>query len=188
MTEISFFSSRDLARKKAADELYNTLLSLHPDLVPVQGGYGYLSEELDPNTGLQIPIVISITAKNTMDTAKSKAYDLEQAAQAYAARPGRQTADPVKAEQRIKDKQKAAERKTYYMTALKKWIAANDVVEMTAKEIYDQVPELQSIPLMQIGQFLKKLYEEPADDPILRVGLSRYERKKVYSKLRNPVV
>lgn len=187
MSELNV-SSREAARTLASTEIYDLLLPAHPDLVPVKGGFGFLSNELDPNTGLRIPIVVSVVAKTTTDTTRTKAFDLEKAAADFAARPGRRSADPEKAAAKLEEKRKSAERKLHYMTALKKYIATHEVVEMTAKEIYDEIPEFSDIPIMQIGQYLKELYEKPEDNPVLKVSLSPIARKKVYTKLHNPVI
>ena len=74
-------------------------------------------------------------------------------------------------------KEASAAKKTANLSALRDWIAHNEMVEMTATEVYNAVPELQTGTLMAVGTLLKDLVE----DGTVIVTLSD-KRKKLYSK------
>ena len=74
-------------------------------------------------------------------------------------------------------KEASAAKKTANLSALRDWIAHNEMVEMTATEVYNAVPELQTGTLMAVGTLLKDLVE----DGTVVVTLSD-KRKKLYSK------
>lgn len=176
--------ARDHARAEVSQKLEEFLKAEYPSLVKIVGGYGLYTSYVDEDTQKQVPVTISITTPLLKATARSKAFSLEEAAEEYRSRPGRRVADPKVKEERAKRKQETADRNNAYMGILREWIKNNEVVKMTAKDIWEAVPELQTMPLMHLGSFLKKLYEDP-NQPLLNVALDTVTRKKVYSKIKH---
>ena len=88
--------TRDALRSKVMD----TLMSTFPGAQKVVGGVAFLSDVVDEATGMLFPVELKVTVKNTQDTARSKAYDLDAEVAKAAERPGRRVADPAKKAQK----------------------------------------------------------------------------------------
>ena len=132
-------SVRDALRAEVVEKL----MGCYENAQKVAGGFAFMSDKMDEETGLFIPVVVTVTAKNTAPTARSEAYDIDKAVAEYAAKPGRRVADPAKIAERAAAKEAAASRKQANLSILRSWVAANPVDGLAAKEIYDQIPELQ---------------------------------------------
>lgn len=165
--------TRDALRASVIDALLTTF----PKAQKVAGGVAFMSETMDEDTGLYFPVEIKVSVKNTQATARSEAYDFEAAVAAFAAKPGRRAADPVKKAEREAAKAESAAKKEANLKVLNDWVAGHDVVEMTATDIYNSIPELQTGTLMATGSLLKVLVE----DGVLNVSLNE-KRKKLYTK------
>ena len=98
------YENRDALRASVVE----TLIKTFPGARPVIGGVAYLSEVVDEATGMLYPVELKVTVKNTHDTQRSKAYDLEAEVEKAATRPGRRVADPAKAAERNAAKEAAA--------------------------------------------------------------------------------
>ena len=150
---------RDALRTKVMD----TLLSTFPGAQKVVGGVAFLSDVVDEETGLLYPVELKVTVKNTKDTARSKAYDLDAEVAKAADRPGRRVADPAK---------KAAN-----VAILKDWVVANLPAEgMIPSTIAKAIPEFEGLNQMQVGTYLKAL----VDEGVLEFTLDE-KRHKVYT-------
>ena len=77
--------TRDALRSKVIE----TLMSTFPGAQKVVGGVAFHSDVVDEETGMLFPVELKVTVKNTKDTARSKAYDLDAEVEKAAARPGR---------------------------------------------------------------------------------------------------
>lgn len=165
--------TRDALRNSVVE----TLLSTFANAQKVSGGVAFMSEVLDEETGKYFPVEIKVTVKNTADTARSEAYDLDKAVAEFASKPGRRVADPEKAAASAAKKEASAARKEANLNILKAWIAKNEVNEMTATEFHDSIVEFQGETPMYVGGLLKAVVE----DGILTVSLDE-KRKKHYTK------
>ena len=165
--------TRDALRTAVIDKL----LTDFPKAQKVAGGVAFVSETLDEETGLYFPVEIKVAVKNTQATARSEAYDFDKAVADFAAKPGRRVADPAKKAEREAAKAETAAKKAANTKVLTDWVATHDVDHMTATEIYNAIPELQTSTLMATGSLLKTLVEEG----VLVVELND-KRKKLYSK------
>ena len=165
--------TRDALRTAVIDKL----LADFPKAQKVAGGVAFMSETLDEETGLYFPVEIKVSVKNTQATARSEAYDFEKAVADFAAKPGRRVADPAKKAERDAAKAEAAAKKSANLKVLRDWVAGHDMVEMTATDVYNSIPELQTGTLMAVGTLLKELVE----DGTVTVSLNE-KRKKLYSK------
>ena len=90
------FEVRDALRAKVIE----TLISTFPGAQKVVGGVAFHSDVVDEETGMLFPVELKVTVKNTKDTARSKAYDLDAEVEKAATRPGRRVADPAKKAER----------------------------------------------------------------------------------------
>lgn len=165
--------TRDALRTAVIEKL----LADFPKAQKVAGGVAFISETLDEETGLYFPVEIKVAVKNTQATARSEAYDFEKAVAEFAAKPGRRVADPAKKAEREAKKAETSARTEANLKVLRAWVDANDVNEMSATEIYNAIPELQTGTLMAAGSLLKVLVE----DGVLAITLSE-KRKKLYTK------
>lgn len=164
---------RDALRSKVMD----TLLSTFPGAQKVVGGVAFLSDVVDEATGLLFPVELKVTVKNTQDTARSKAYDLDAEVAKAAERPGRRQADPAKKAAKDAEKAAAAERKATNVAILKEWVKKNLPKEgMIPSAIARAVPEFEDLNQMQVGNYLKTLVEEG----VLVFNLDE-KRHKVYT-------
>ena len=89
-------SVRDALRAEVVEKL----MGCYENAQKVAGGFAFMSDKMDEETGLFIPVVVTVTAKNTAPTARSEAYDIDKAVAKYAAKPGRRVADPAKIAER----------------------------------------------------------------------------------------
>lgn len=167
-----------MTRDALRTAVINKLLTDFPKAQKVAGGVAFMSETLDEETGLYFPVEIKVSVKNTQATARSEAYDFEKAVADFAAKPGRRVADPAKKAQKDAEKAAAAAKKSANLAVLRDWIAANDVVEMTATDIHTAIPEFKSLQVMNVGTLLKVL----AEDGVVNVTLND-KRKKLYTKI-----
>ena len=165
--------TRDALRTAVIEKL----LADFPKAQKVAGGVAFVSETLDEETGLYFPVEIKVAVKNTQATARSEAYDFDAAVAAFAAKPGRRVADPAKKAERDAAKAEAAAKKNANLAVLRDWVAKHEMVEMTATDVYNAVPELQTGTLMAVGTLLKELVE----DGTVNVTLNE-KRKKLYTK------
>lgn len=151
------YENRDALRASVIE----TLIKTFPGARPVIGGVAYLSEVVDEDTGMLYPVELKVTVKNTHDTQRSKAYDLEAEVEKAATRPGRRVADPDKAAERNAAKEAAAARKAVNVEILRKWAVANLPEEgMIPSAIAAAIPEFAELTQMQVGSYLKALAEE----------------------------
>ena len=148
------FEVRDALRNKVIE----TLLSTFPGAQKVVGGVAFHSDVVDEETGMLFPVELKVTVKNTKDTARSKAYDLDAEVEKAANRPGRRVADPAKKAEREAAQAAAAERKAANVAILKEWATANLPAEgMLSSDILKACEELSHLNAMQIGTYLSAL-------------------------------
>jgi hypothetical protein len=155
----------------------DTLMSTFPGAQKVVGGVAFLSDVVDEETGLLFPVELKVTVKNTKDTARSKAYDLDAEVAKAAERPGRRQADPAKKAAKDAEKAAAAERKAANVAILKEWVKKNLPEDgMIPSAIARAVPEFEGLNQMQVGTYLKAL----VDEGVLVFNLDE-KRHKVYT-------
>lgn len=151
---------RDALRAKVIDTLLNTF----PGAQKVVGGVAFHSDMVDEMTGMLFPVEIKVTVKNTANTARSKAYDLDAEVAKFNDRPGRRVADPAKKAEQDAAKAAAQERKAANVAILKNWIDAGNLPEegMMPSQIALAIPEFvdAGINNMQVGTYLSALVEE----------------------------
>ena len=164
------FEVRDALRAKVIE----TLLSTFPGAQKVVGGVAFHSDVVDEETGMLFPVELKVTVKNTKDTARSKAYDLDAEVEKAANRPGRRVADPAKKAEQEAAKAAAAERKAANVAILKNWVTANLPAEgMLSSQILAACDELAHLNAMQIGTCLSTL----ADAGVVQYALDEKRRK-----------
>lgn len=146
---------RDTLRTSVLEKLQ----AAFPSAQRVKGGIAFLSDVMDEETGLFIPVVIEVTTKQTTDGKRSKAYDLDAAVEEFKNAPGRRVADPAKAAAAAAQKAETAARRAANMEILTNWVKSNLPVDggMIPSEIYASIPELSHCTLMQIGTYMKEL-------------------------------
>ena len=161
---------RDALRAKVIE----TLLSTFPGAQKVIGGVAYHSDVVDEETGMLFPVELKVTVKNTKDTARSKAYDLDAEVEKAANRPGKRVADPAKKAEREANSAAAAERKAANLAILKSWVTANLPAEgMISKQILEACADLSGLNPMMIGTLMNLL----ADEGIVTYSLDEKRRK-----------
>ena len=164
------FEVRDALRAKVIE----TLLSTFPGAQKVVGGVAFHSDVVDEETGMLFPVELKVTVKNTKDTARSKAYDLDAEVEKAANRPGRRVADPAKKAEQEAAKAAAAERRAANVAILKNWVTANLPAEgMLSSQILAACDELAHLNAMQIGTCLSTL----ADANVVEYTLDDKRRK-----------
>lgn len=164
------FEVRDALRAKVIE----TLLSTFPGAQKVVGGVAFHSDVVDEETGMLFPVELKVTVKNTKDTARSKAYDLDAEVEKAANRPGRRVADPAKKAEQEAAKAAAAERRAANVAILKDWVVANLPAEgMLSSQILTACDELAHLNAMQIGTCLSTL----ADAGVVQYALDEKRRK-----------
>ena len=164
------FEVRDALRAKVIE----TLLSTFPGAQKVVGGVAFHSDVVDEETGMLFPVELKVTVKNTKDTARSKAYDLDAEVEKAANRPGRRVADPAKKAEQEAAKAAAAERRAANVAILKGWVTANLPAEgMLSSQILAACDELAHLNAMQIGTCLSTL----ADANVVEYTLDDKRRK-----------
>lgn len=147
-------------RDSLRNSVIETLLKTFPNAQKVAGGVAFMSDTLDEETGKYFPVELKVTVKNTADTTRSTAYDLEAAVAAFAAKPGRRVADPVKAAEAAAKKEAAAAKKQANLGVLRDWCKANPFSDMTCTDIQQAIPEFAGLMPMQVGGLLKAAIEE----------------------------
>ena len=126
-----------------------------------KGVFSFRADEIDEESGKPVPVVLGITVKNTEDTTRAKAYDIDEAVKKFAARPGRRVADPAKAAEREEAKRITQERRDANLAILRAWIAQHGLGEgMTATQIHAEVPEFEQLLVLQVGSLLTMLVKE----------------------------
>jgi hypothetical protein len=164
------FEVRDALRNKVIE----TLLSTFPGAQKVVGGVAFHSDVVDEETGMLFPVELKVTVKNTKDTARSQAYDLDAEVQKAASRPGRRVADPAKKAEREAAAAAASARKAANVAILKDWVTANLPAEgMISSEILKACDELATLNPMQMGTCLSAL----ADEGVVQYTLDEKRRK-----------
>ena len=164
------FEVRDALRAKVIE----TLISTFPGAQKVVGGVAFHSDVMDEETGMLFPVELKVTVKNTKDTARSKAYDLDAEVEKAANRPGRRVADPAKKAEQEAAKAAAAERKAANVAILKNWVTTNLPAEgMLSSKILEACEELGHLNAMQMGTCLAAL----ADEGIVEYSLDEKRRK-----------
>ena len=164
------FEARDTLRNHVID----TLLSTFPGAQKVVGGVAYHSDVVDEETGLLYPVEIKVTVKNTKDTARSTAYDLDAEVAKAASRPGRRVADPAKKAAETAAKAAAAERKAANVAILREWVKGNLPEEgMIGSKVLEACEELSHLNAMQIGTLMAAL----ADEGVVSYQLDEKRRK-----------
>lgn len=167
--------TRDALRSKVIE----TLLATFPGAQKVVGGVAFHSDMVDEETGMLFPVELKVTVKNTKDTARSKAYDLDAEVEKAANRPGRRIADPAKKAAQEAAKSAAAERKAANVAILREWVKANLPAEgMIPSVIAQNVPEFVEAGLnqMQVGTYLTAL----ADEGVVKFDFDE-KRHKIYT-------
>ena len=151
---------RDNLRNSVLDKL----LAAFPNAERVKGGIAFLSDVIDEETGVAIPVTIDVTVKQTADGTRSKAFDLKAAVEAFKNAPGRRVADPVKKAHLEELKAAAAARKAANMEILTTWVKSNLPTDggMIPSEIYSSIPEMaeRKVTIMQVGSYMKELAEQ----------------------------
>ena len=164
-------------RDALRSSVIETLLSTFPNAQKVVGGVAFLSGVVDEETGMLFPVELKVTVKNTRDTARSKAYDLDAEVAKAAERPGRRVADPAKRAEQEAAKSAAAERKAANIAILRDWVKANLPAEgMIPSAIQKEVHGFEALNPMQVGTYLKALHAEG----VLAVTLDE-KRHNVYT-------
>ena len=164
------FEVRDALRAKVIE----TLISTFPGAQKVVGGVAFHSDVVDEETGMLFPVELKVTVKNTKDTARSKAYDLDAEVQKAAERPGRRVADPAKKAEQEAAKAAAAERKAANVAILKEWVKDNLPAEgMLSSQILTACADLSHLNAMQIGTICAAC----ADEGVLQYSLDEKRRK-----------
>lgn len=164
------FEVRDALRAKVIE----TLISTFPGAQKVVGGVAFHSDVVDEETGMLFPVELKVTVKNTKDTARSKAYDLDAEVQKAAERPGRRVADPAKKAEQEAAKAAAAERKAANVAILKEWVKDNLPAEgMLSSQILTACTDLAHLNAMQIGTICAAC----ADEGVLQYSLDEKRRK-----------
>lgn len=164
------FEVRDALRAKVIE----TLISTFPGAQKVVGGVAFHSDVVDEETGMLFPVELKVTVKNTKDTARSKAYDLDAEVEKAATRPGRRVADPAKKAEREAAAAAAAERKAANVAILKDWVVAHLPAEgMLSSQILSACEDLSHLNAMQIGTCLSAL----ADAGVVEYHLDDKRRK-----------
>ena len=164
------FEVRDALRAKVIE----TLISTFPGAQKVVGGVAFHSDVVDEETGMLFPVELKVTVKNTKDTARSKAYDLDAEVEKAATRPGRRVADPAKKAEREAAAAAAAERKAANVAILKDWVKGNLPEDgMLSSQILTACEDLSHLNAMQIGTCLSAL----ADAGIVEYHLDDKRRK-----------
>ena len=164
------FEVRDALRAKVIE----TLISTFPGAQKVVGGVAFHSDVVDEETGMLFPVELKVTVKNTKDTARSKAYDLDAEVQKAAERPGRRVADPAKKAEQEAAKAAAAERKAANVAILKEWVKDNLPAEgMLSSQILTTCADLSHLNAMQIGTICAAC----ADEGVLQYSLDEKRRK-----------
>lgn len=164
------FEVRDALRNKVIE----TLLSTFPGAQKVVGGVAFHSDVVDEETGMLFPVELKVTVKNTKDTARSQAYDLDAEVQKAASRPGRRVADPAKKAEREAAAAAASARKAANVAILKEWVKDNLPAEgMLSSQILTACEELSHLNPMQIGTICAVC----ADDGVLEYSLDEKRRK-----------
>ena len=149
------FEVRDALRAKVIE----TLISTFPGAQKVVGGVAFHSDVVDEETGMLFPVELKVTVKNTKDTARSKAYDLDAEVEKAA---------------RDAEKVAAAERKAANVAILKDWVKANMPEEgMLSSKVLEQCEDLSHLNPMQIGTLLSAL----ADAGVVEYHLDEKRRK-----------
>lgn len=168
--------TRDALRSKVIE----TLMSTFPGAQKVVGGVAFHSDVVDEETGMLFPVELKVTVKNTKDTARSKAYDLDAEVEKAAARPGRRIADPAKAAAKAEASKAAAERKAANVAILREWVKDNLPEEgMIPSVIAQNVPGFEKLNQMQVGTYLTTL----ASEGVLTFTLDE-KRHKVYTLVK----
>ena len=148
-------------RDKLRADVVAKLMGIFPNAVRVEEGLAFLADEIDEESGKPVPVVLGITVKNTEDTTRAKAYDIDEAVKKFAARPGRRVADPAKAAEREEAKRITQERRDANLAILRAWIAQHGLGEgMTATQIHAEVPEFEQLLVLQVGSLLTILVKE----------------------------
>lgn len=149
------------------DNLRNSVLeklqAAFPNAQRVKGGIAFVSDTIDEETGVAIPVTIDVTVKQTADGARSKAYDINAAVEAFKNAPGRRVVDPAKKAHLEELKAATAARKAENMEILTSWVKSNLPTDggMIPSEIYNSIPELAGrCTVMQIGSYMKELVEQ----------------------------
>lgn len=164
------FEVRDALRSKVIE----TLLSTFPGAQKVVGGVAFHSDVVDEDTGMLFPVELKVTVKNTKDTARSKAYDLDAEVTKAANRPGRRVADPAKKAEQEAAKAAASERKAANVAILREWVKANLPAEgMLSSKILEACEELSHLNAMQMGTLCMAL----ADEGVIQYALDEKRRK-----------
>jgi hypothetical protein len=148
-------------RDNLRTSVIETLLATFPTARKVVGGVAYMSDVVDEVTGKTYPVELKVTVRNTHDTQRSKAYDLEAEVEKAASRPGRRVADPAKVAERAANKEAAAARRNANVDILRKWVMANLPEEgMIPSKIAEAIPEFKDLNQMQVGGYLTVLHKE----------------------------
>ena len=148
-------------RNKLRADVIAKLMEVFPNAVRVEEGLAFLADEIDEESGKPVPVVLGVTVKNTEDVAKAKAYDIDEAAKKFAARPGRKVADPAKVAEREEAKRITQERRDANLAILRAWITQHGLGEgMTATQIHAEVPEFEQLLVLQVGSLLTMLVKE----------------------------
>ena len=147
----------------AAATAVESLLTAIPGLVPVhvgkKDGYAIDTGVKDEN-GKPVYAVIEATVKNTEATKTTPAFDLDAAIAARAENDSKPKKEAKSAEPDPEKEARAAKREQEKAVLLA-WCVANLSDEpLTATDIKEAVPEMESITIMQVGTYLKAIAAE----------------------------
>ena len=150
----------------AAATAVESLLTAIPNLIPVRvakkSGYAIDTGVKDEN-GKPVYAVIDFTIKNTEDTQTTPAFDLNAAIAERKAYDSQPKKEKKEAEPDPEKEARAAKRNADKETLLA-WCVANlSDKPLTATDIKEAVPEMESITIMQVGTYLKAIAAENPD-------------------------
>lgn len=143
------------------ESVIDTLLKTFDGAQKVVGGVAFISDMVDDETGLPLPVELKVSVKHTQDTGRSKAYDLDAEVEKFATRPGRRVADPAKKAASDAAKAASAERRDANVAILRDWVKKNLPEEgMIPSQFQQNVPGFEDLNNMKVGTYLMILAKE----------------------------
>lgn len=168
-------------RTNAASAIETALLNAMPGLTPVRVGKkdGYaIDTGVKDENGNPIYAVVDITIKNPEATKTAPAFDFDAAVAARTEHDNQPKKEAKSAEPDPEKEARAAKRNADKETLLA-WCVTNLSNEpLTATDIKEAVPEMESITIMQVGTYLKAI---AAENPSI-VNRALVNGKVVYTR------
>lgn len=147
----------------AAATAVESMLTAIPNLIPVRVGKkdGYaIDTGVKDENGNPVYAVVDITIKNPDATKNAPAFDFDAAVAARIEHDNQPKKEAKKDEPDPEKEARAAKRNADKETLLA-WCVANLSDEpLTATDIKEAVPEMESITIMQVGTYLKAIAAE----------------------------